>query len=540
MKNLQSIEITTSRYHVDTKKILSIFLRRGLTVCSKQKRHDLPNNLKDETSIAYSISLVYRIYLKMRHRVFESIFLLVLLFLPQCTQAALSAITINTIQGTKPYLLLPDGKTKVTSLEYLLGFSMPKRDGIEGIELIDSTMASKVIFAPAGMRYKDILALVDIDGQLHDIEALVGDDDGDAVLAENTLVKGQIKATWYDAGKVINQEDLGNTLSACGGPYTLTIEIPAAVSVHTAFGDPDNNSYGNHSGVTYTFKQADMRICYLRPLDMTTYPAKNGLGGGYDSDVFDPDKGFLATNKEFPGTALKGVGFYVLGSGADQSKYRCSISSGITETLKLSTVPGISGQNCYVEYTSTRPTSDTTIELAYEVESGKYQTVDSYTLKRPNKWMRYQSPKPYVNGSVDPNIQAVYPAANICAGNIETEKMTYAESLTYFYSFQDMTNIPLQSDGSVTISGEAKFTRALDKTFLGVWGNIYAGYPNNDFYNKTYKHSSGIIYNTDTMWVGSARKGINPIQAQYVFSIVDGLTGWQERPNIFACKETIY
>ena len=536
MENLVSIEWC----HVYTTIIPDVFFKRGLAICSKQKWHDLPRHQKDEISSVYIVSLIYRIYIKMKHRVFESILLMGFIFLPYSAQAALSAITMNTIQGTKPYLLLSDGKKKVTSSDDLLGFLMPKRDGGEGVEQIDASMASKVISAPAGMRYKDISALVDVDGQLHDIKVLVGDDDGDAVLAENTLVKGQIKATWYDAGKVINQEDLGNTLSACGGPYTLTIEIPAAVSVHTAFGDPDSNSYGNHSGVTYTFKQADMRICYLRPLDMTTYPAKNGLGGGYDSDVFDPDKGFLATNKEFPGTALKGVGFYVLGSGADQSKYRCSISSGATDTLKLSTVPGMSGQNCYVEYTSTRPTSDTTIELAYEVELGKYQTVDNYTLKRPNKWMRYQSPKPYVSGSADPNVQAVYPAANVCAGNVETAKMTYAKSLTYFYSFADMTNIPLQSDGSPTISGEIRFTRALDKTFMGVWGNIYAGYPNNDFYNKTYQHSSGVIYGTDTMWVGSPRKGINPIEAQHVLSIIDGLTGWQMRPNIFACKETVY
>ncbi|WP_392558578.1 hypothetical protein [Orbus mooreae] len=283
-----------------------------------------------------------------------------------------------------------------------------------------------------------------------------------------------------------------------------------------------------------------MAICYLQPLNLKTYPASSGLGGGYDSTSYDPNNGFLPKNKEFPGTAFKGAGFYILGSGGDQSKYKCSISSGASNVVKLSTVSGKSGQNCYVEYTSTQPSSDITIDLSYEREPNVYEKIDSYTFKKPSKWMTVQGPKPYfASTKVNPNEQSVYPAANVCAGNAATATMTYAKSLTYFYSTQDISNIPLASDGSVTISGNARFTRTLDKTFMGVWEDLYNGYPNSDFYNRTASDGNGNTYKTDTLLVGPARN-VNPISEQFVVGLDVGLTGWQQRSNLFACKETVY
>ncbi|RKS85831.1 hypothetical protein DES39_1247 [Orbus hercynius] len=463
-------------------------------------------------------------------------FLIVTAVLP-INAVAITAKTAITIQGQSPYIWDIQEDNIISTLDELLIINVPNSSGSSTVL---PSAAGRSIDFPADKTFNDIMTKAIVaDNTDRNFSSLINyyksyDNNGDT----GGDISGTIKAVWKNNGEVITTLDSQPT--KCSGPYTLTVSV-TDTAAKTQYGDPRLTDYGTKE-VTYTFKQAGMGICYLQPLDLTTFPAQSGLGGGYNSTVFDPDNGFLATNKEFPGTAFKGAGFYILGSGQDQSKYKCSIVSGATDSLKLSTVSGSSGQNCYIEYTSTRPTSDITIELAYEIQSGIYQVVDNYTLKRPNKWMTYQSPKFYFTGAVDPNSQAIYPAANVCAGNPDTATMTYAQSLTYFYSMQDITNVPLQADGSVTTSAEGRFTRTLDKTFMGVWGNLYNNYPNSDFYSKKAVSSKdGVIYETSTFWVGPARSEIKTgINAQYVVALTNGLGGWQERANVFACKETIY
>lgn len=448
---------------------------------------------------------------------------------------AIKAQTSRTIQGQAPYIWDIQKNNIILTSDDLLVISVPNNSGSSTIL---PSSANKSIDFPVGKTFNDITtkAIIadNVDRSFSSLATYykLYDYDGDT----SGTVDGSIKAVWKNNGEVITT--LNSKPTTCGGPYSLTVSI-TNTSAKTQYGDPKLRDYGTQS-VTYTFKQADMGICYLQPLNLDVHPAKNGLGGGYDSTSYDPNHGFLPKNKEFPGTAFKGAGFYILGAGGDQSKYKCSISNGANNTVKLSTVSGKSGQNCYVEYTSTRPSSEITIDLYYEKEPNVYQKIDSYTFKKPSKWITVQEPKLYfAKSSVNSNAQSVYPAANVCAGNAATATMTYSQSLTYFYSMQDISNIPLKSDGSLTISEDVRFTRTLDKTFMGVWGDLYNGYPNSDFYHKTTLDGDGNTYNTNTLIVGPSRN-VNPIGEQYVIGLDVGLTGWQQRSNLFACKETIY
>lgn len=180
----------------------------------------------------------------------------------------ISVTSLNTIQGRKPYLLLSDGKTILTDLNELLGFSMPKQDGTAGTEQIKASMANNIIKAPNGMKYADVITFVKADGILHNLKNLiVADADGDAIIANNTKVTGQIRATWYKAGMVVPASDLDKPLEACEGPYTLKIEIPTPISANTAYGNPRTNVYGTHPGIIYTFMSENEEACYLPLID---------------------------------------------------------------------------------------------------------------------------------------------------------------------------------------------------------------------------------------------------------------------------------
>ena len=231
-----------------------------------------------------------------------------LLIASNSANAALTAVTANTIHGTAPYLVLSDNVTKLTNLNELLGFTMP--DGSGGTTQINA--GTTTLTAPTGMKFSDVKLAVTANNVANAItNATVGDDDGDAAIAANTSVTGSILAVWKDNGTVVT--NLNDTLTSCGGPYTLEVSIPTAVSANTTYGQPKTNSYGTSPTITYTFLANGQGICYVKPKDMTSY--------GTPASVFEVGKGFKA-NAGFPTTGFNKAVFSLIGSGGDQKNYR--------------------------------------------------------------------------------------------------------------------------------------------------------------------------------------------------------------------------
>lgn len=415
---------------------------------------------------------------------------------------ALSVTTTKTIVGTEPYILLSDGVTKLISLDELLGFTMPHQDGSSGTEQIDASMAGTPIIVPVGMKYKDVVTLITADGSLYSASGvIVGDDEGDASLAANISALGQLKATWYNGSTQVT--NLNSTLSVCGGPYTLKIEIPTAVSVNTKYGDPNTKFYGS-SSVTYTFISSNPGICYFKPAEMTVFTGTEGVdikyAAGYNPLVWEYDaamsthRGFKVESG-FPSTGFYKAEFSVIGPGSDQSKYRCSSTDDGGKIILSGAASSSLGAKCKVTYNVRARTAFTaggtpTIDLEYNTSGSTWVQVDSYTIPTPVLWAR---PLDTGQGSAfnsELDFSGSYTAAQICDPSFnQTGIAARAAAGALFFTRAELTNAP-QATGPAKIGGY--FSRDIG-SFTGEWGRLYYSYT-----------GSGWGSSYDRFWAGEA------------------------------------
>lgn len=425
----------------------------------------------------------------------------------------LSSSTANEINGNKPYLLLSDGVTKLTNLDELLGFKMPKRDGASGSEWIDTQMAGTVLMAPVGMKYSDVEPLIIVDGSLHTPSGLiVGDEDGDADIVENTNVTGKMKATWYNAGVVVPASDLGQTLLSCGGPYTLNIEIPNEVNVNTKYGTPNSNAYGTHAGLTYTFMSSKASICYLQPASMkvnsgsvlatslsSKFPYQSELNpGGYNPITWKYDnitgihKGFKVT-AGFPTTGFKRAEFSIIGSGNNQQHYRCSsLDNGGKITLSGNGNSEL-GTNCKVTYNSITKADFTaggttpTITMEYNLNGNDWVEIGKYTIPNPVRWaigkgeLKYGNTNSLANSTQFAVLDACRNVANGSTTWQQAGGLNDADKLfrqAFLYRRDELTNSSMadrtkKPEGMAVDRVSNYYSRDVDGTFMGEWGYMF-------------------------------------------------------------------
>lgn len=442
-----------------------------------------------------------------------SLLLIVLLFLilaVNTASAALSSTTANSIQGNKPYLLLPDGITKLNNLNDLLGFSMwdgqYESDGVtKHMVRIDSSIAGNTLMAPSGMKYSDVIALVNVNGNLENlINITVNDDDGDAAIASNTNVTGAMRATWYNDGIAITSTNLGQTLSACEGPYTLKIEVPTSVSASTVYGDPSTHIYGTHEGITYTFEPDEKIICIIQPKDLTVYPGTNAVSvkydAGYNSSTWQRARGFKVS-AGFPTTGFENAEFKIIGSGSDQSKYRCTSPNNGGKITLSGSASKVLGQNCVVTYNSVTKAAFVAgglpmITLEYNADDNGWIAVDSYTISTPTKWALGYGMMKYGNMS-SLSTSSSYDTLNTCRAMVDgnaspatsrTQVLDMTNDGTiwrqkYLYRRDELTNSPLADRSNYPENNSPYilvnyYSRDIG-TFMSEWGNVenYASSP---------------------------------------------------------------
>ena len=324
---------------------------------------------------------------------------------------ALSNVTAKTIVGSAPYLQLKsdqDGNvgTKIKGLNELLGFRMPTTENNNALKFVDVSeslsFGGKPLQIPEGTKFSDIITMVPANGQANALSQFnVGDDDGDASLTENTTIEGTLTATWYDNNNVIN--DLSRELNVCGGPYFLKIGAQN-VAVSTKYGQPNKNIYGSQPVITYQFMlDGGPKLCFVQP-NMNVYKNSSYMTkypNGYNPEVWDPGTSPSSNNLQQGGgfkaeqfkpiTGFKDITFMLIGSGADQSQYRCQLDSSNSTnwvTLQSSAASKDLGANCQVRYDSvTKPTTPLTINMEYTADKGKtWQNIGKITLPIPQKW----------------------------------------------------------------------------------------------------------------------------------------------------------
>jgi len=435
-----------------------------------------------------------------------SLLLIILLFLilvVNRANAALSSTTANSIQGNKPYLLLPDSVTKLNNLNDLLGFSMwdgtYESNGVtKHMVRIDASMANNVLTAPSGMTYSDVVALVNVNGNLENLMNItVNDDDGDAAIASNTNVTGAMRATWYNDGVAITSAELGQTLTACSGPYTLKVEVPSAVSANTTYGDPNTNAYGTHDGITYTFEPNEKIICTIQPKDLTVYPGTDSssvkYASGYNSSTWQRAKGFKVS-AGFPTTGFVNAVFKIIGSGSDQSKYRCSSPDNGGKITLSGAASKVLGQNCVVTYNSATKTAFVaggvpTITLEYNTDNNGWVVVDSYAIPIPSKWaigygmMNYGNMSSLSNSSSFDTLNTcrVMVDGNASPMTLKTQVLDMTNEgkawrQKYLYRRDELTNSPLADttnypENSSTYIVANYYSRDIG-TFMSEWGDV--------------------------------------------------------------------
>lgn len=417
--------------------------------------------------------------------------------LPNHAVATLLATTAHTIQGEAPYLQLTDG-TLVTTTEQLVSFSMP--DGKGGMVYIGPSQTDTII-APKGMKYNDVQALVLADGKANSLSAsLQIDPDGDL-----GTPSGTITASWITDSKQVT--NLALPLSVCGGPYLLYIRADD-VKAQTRFGDPSTTTYGSYPGKTYRFMASGPNICYIKPASTEVYTGRNATEtkypyqsaanpGGYNPTVWDYDNS-LPTKRAhlgfsyskmgiagvtFPTVAFENAAFSLIGSGSDQSIYRCSTNSPYV-TLSGSASSDL-GQNCMVTYGATKPTSSIIINMEYTLDSGStWQPVDRYTIAPPTKWAT--SPKSMLAYNTASDFSGTYLAAIACGAD-ENLAGSANQSIASRYLFKrdEFTNSPIANEPLPTTSRGGAYSRDVDSTFMGEWGNVYT-YANSPWTAREY------------------------------------------------------
>ena len=449
------------------------------------------------------------IHLKLNSMVSIIVIHFLFIFFSPYTEA-LSNVTAKTIVGSAPYLQLKsdqDGNvgTKIKGLNELLGFRMPTTENNNALKFVDVSesisFGGKPLQVPEGTKFSDIITMVPANGQANALSQFnVGDDDGDASLTENTTIEGTLTATWYENNNVIN--DLSREFNVCGGPYFLKIGAQN-VAVSTKYGQPNKNIYGSQPVITYQFMlDGGPKLCFVQP-NMNVYKNSSYMTkypNGYNPEVWDPGTSPSSNNLQQGGgfkaeqfkpiTGFKDAAFMLIGSGADQSLYRCQLDSSNSTnwvTLQSPVASKDLGANCQVRYDSvTKPTTPLTINMEYTADKGKtWQNIGKITLPIPQKWaiiptkvkgfldifdgyLAYDECRRIIDGQAIPKTTSAQVNDMSEAGKAWRQK--------YLYRKDELTNSLLVNtpEGAANASVDFKkypFSRDLG-TFMSEWGRF--------------------------------------------------------------------
>jgi|GEM_PF-2272745 len=303
-----------------------------------------------------------------------------------------------------------------------------------------------------------------------------------------------------------------NSISYEGQFHVMAYGFVGSDDVNESFGVVCRGEF-NTDPSYYIFKP---EITHIKPRSMMVYTSDVDPDGkkkygeyysmlkfskGYNKEVWDYDvdneihRGFSvakmkATNKWFPTTGFNGAEFDIIGSGNDQSKYRCKIASGSGTWISLSGKASEElGENCRVTFdTFNKPSQTVTINLEY-IYDNNWKKVDDYTINIPQKWGIVLD-KEYQYADNDLNKATKFPALDACrqiGQSADYGTTTWSQGAGqnpedralrqhYMYRRDELTNSPYadrDENDSVLLNYKNNYSRDIDGTFMGEWGRIY-------------------------------------------------------------------
>lgn len=287
---------------------------------------------------------------------------------------ALSASTENAIHGHAPYLTFDNGKTKVVSVEGLLGLQLSdgrsfiaaggQSDLYPNAIIDDSSQESPIDLLSDDDTFLSIKTLVplvnnssypsiSLSNLITSSDNYWGDEDGDA----SPNATGNLMVKWLDANNNDITTQVKNNpnaqLTGCDSPYKLTITSNGG-QLFTQYGIPNVTDFSGAKHTYYFNRKIDTPyVCYVQPnvwYDGRHYPDADGPDwirsrGFKVQDISNPDL-------NFPTTGLNGLNFYLILGGVTpeqvitantqdgQTVYPVNGGNKVTISLKSEQTPG--------------------------------------------------------------------------------------------------------------------------------------------------------------------------------------------------------
>ncbi|XKM12477.1 hypothetical protein RCS94_05505 [Orbaceae bacterium ac157xtp] len=277
---------------------------------------------------------------------------------------ALSATSANTIKGNAPWFTGQSGAKK-------LGFVV---DGTPYSENLNNINPSVIKEFNAGLKLSDftVTSLT-----ASDFSPTVDYADADGDLAHPTTPFSMSPRTfvWKDRnGTTIT--DYNQTLGCGSGlnlPLTLRITLPD-VKVRSRYGNP-SESIPTPLVQEYKIGTAT-GICFAKPnsLYFIGSATPQAIGGGYNSDQFDPVNGFKASlTTKFPTTGFSGAEFtLIMTSNASDYTFSSNDSAVEVDTTGKVTL-------------NSKPSGAVTIKAIFNNDTNQ---VHYYTFNPTSVWVR--------------------------------------------------------------------------------------------------------------------------------------------------------
>ena len=277
------------------------------------------------------------------------------LMMTSYSSQALTAETVNVIQGNAPYFTIDGGRTRLTNLEDLLEITLSNGKKFNASNSSDYDEFNPIL-VPGGDSFADIAMTMPIDAeQLEpeeygeyqiDMNTLIGppynywgDDDGDGDPTADGYLYLYI-SDWYGNGVPRNE-----VLNICKAPYYIDLTI-SDVTLETRYGVPKSDSFKDYLHVVYTVSpDVPPSVCYAKPI------LKPGDSDRWEDEflgppsIWSPDYGFLTQSYNpssyglnFPTTGSNNLYFDLIISGSKEALSWDPVThGGITATMTNST-----------------------------------------------------------------------------------------------------------------------------------------------------------------------------------------------------------
>ena len=271
-----------------------------------------------------------------------------LLLITSYSSLALTAKTMNIINGNAPYLTFDGGRTQAKNTKGLLEISFSNGDKFTP-ETNSSSLDDPLTLPEVGQSFADINMLIPTNTDSIDLSLIIGppfnfwgDDDGDGQGINGISATGSLNLSIVDRnGQAVTRNTV---LEPCKAPYKLTLSNTEG-TLKTLYGVPNESRFNANNVTYYINPKASPAICFAKP------NLKYGSTDEWDFDfrgpasIWDPKKGFLTQTAKpssyglnFPTTGADNLYFDLDISGNDQVLHWAPVShSGITATMTNST-----------------------------------------------------------------------------------------------------------------------------------------------------------------------------------------------------------